>query len=157
MAPVVDELKALPDADIRAMATYLAGFNDPLPAGEAEARAQAAAAGAPVPVGFTAAARLYDGACATCHEAGRGAVLAGAGHALGLHTSLHAERPDTFLRAVLAGIDRPARGVMPGFAATLDDRQIAELAAYVRARFAPARPPWQDLAETAAQLRAAAR
>ncbi len=155
MAPVVDELKALPDADIRAMAAYLASFNDALPPDEAEAKAQAAAAGVPVPAGFSAAARLYDGACATCHEAGRGAVLAGAGQPLGLHTSLHAERPDTFLRAVLAGIERPADGAMPGFAATLDDRQIAELAAYVRARFAPGRPPWQDVAETAARLRAA--
>jgi nicotinate dehydrogenase subunit B len=38
MAPVVEELKALPDSDIRAMASYLASFNDPLPAGEAAAR-----------------------------------------------------------------------------------------------------------------------
>src|ERR1700728_4222683 len=39
MAPVVEELTVLPEADIRAMAIYLASFSDPLPLTETEARA----------------------------------------------------------------------------------------------------------------------
>jgi nicotinate dehydrogenase subunit B len=46
---------------------------------------------------------------------------------------------------------------MPAFGRALDDQQIAELAAYLRQRFAPDRPAWTDLAGTVARLRAAVR
>ena len=42
---------------------------------------------------------------------------------------------------------RPTRdiGFMPAFRDALDDAQIAELAGYMRQRFAPDKPPWRDL------------
>ncbi len=42
---------------------------------------------------------------------------------------------------------------MPAFAYHLDDAQIAELAAYLRARFAPDKAAWDGLAETTSRLR----
>jgi len=42
---------------------------------------------------------------------------------------------------------------MPSFGASLDDRQIADVLGYLRARFAPDRPSWGNLVETAARLR----
>ena len=71
MAAVVTQLAGVPDADIRAMAVYLASLAPRAEAGQAElARAVEArtAPGAPVGVG----ARVYDGACAVCHQPGRG-------------------------------------------------------------------------------------
>ena len=36
-----------------------------------------------------------------------------------------------------------------------DDRQMAELAAYIRARYAPGQPAWRNLAEASARIRQA--
>lgn len=162
MAPVVAELKALPDADIRAMAHYLASFNEPLPAEQAAARAVeiVTATSAAAHPATTAVARLYDGACASCHEAGRGAVTVNAGPALGLSTSLYAGRPDNFLQAVLNGIGGHGyggQGAMPHFREALDDRQLAELTRYARSRFAPKEPAWTDVEAAIARIRAGAR
>ena len=46
-------------------------------------------------------------------------------------------------------------GFMPAFREALDDRQIAELAGYMRARFAPQEPAWTDLPAQVARVRAA--
>jgi nicotinate dehydrogenase subunit B len=43
---------------------------------------------------------------------------------------------------------------MPAFRDVLDDRQIAELAGYMRARFAPQQPAWTDLPSHVARVRA---
>ncbi|AMJ60370.1 molybdopterin cofactor-binding domain-containing protein [Bosea sp. PAMC 26642] len=159
MAHVVKELGALPDSDIRAMASYLGSVNDPLPAAEAAARAtqiETLTASAAHPA-QTPAARLYDGACASCHEAGRGAVTLGAGPPLGFNSNLHADRPENFLQAVMHGIAggaRPGQNAMPRFRDVLDDRQIAELTRYARQRFAPGRPEWRDIEAAVARVRA---
>jgi nicotinate dehydrogenase subunit B len=146
MAPVVRELAALPDSDIRAMAVYLGSLNAPVSAAELASRRQeimAATAPARHPA-TSAAARLYQGACGACHEAD-GAPLVNAGPPLGLNTALHADRPDNFLRVVIDGIAESTHGAMPSFRNALDDGQIAELARYARQRFAPSRPEWRDL------------
>ncbi|MNT57911.1 Nicotinate dehydrogenase subunit B [compost metagenome] len=59
---------------------------------------------------------------------------------------------------LLQGMPAPPNselGAMPAYADTFDDRQIAQLAQYLRARFAPDQPAWQDLENTVARLRAA--
>ena len=43
---------------------------------------------------------------------------------------------------------------MPAYRDALDDKQIAELVAYMRARFAPDKPAWPDLAAAVAGARA---
>ncbi len=157
MAPVVRELGALPDADIHAMASYLASFNPPEPtAASAEALIEqgrvreASLLGPPQ--------RMFTSACGACHHDGDGPQLLGQNIPLALNTNLHAERPDNLLRAILEGIREPAtreQGFMPAFRDAFDDRQLAELAAYLRARYAPGRPPWAGLEATSARLRAA--
>jgi nicotinate dehydrogenase subunit B len=157
MAPVVAELRALPDADIRAMATYLASLNDPV--ADADARAtEILAATAPIPNTGSPAARLYEGACAVCHDPGRGAALLNAGTPLALTTDLHAAKPDNLLRVIIGGVEgdpRLSRAPMPAFGDALDDRRIAGLARHLRQRFAPDKPAWDNIEETLTRLRAA--
>jgi nicotinate dehydrogenase subunit B len=42
---------------------------------------------------------------------------------------------------------------MPGFAEALDDRQVADLARYLRSRFAPGQPEWSDVETTLKTVR----
>jgi nicotinate dehydrogenase subunit B len=164
MAPVVQQLQQLPEADVRAMATYLASFNAP--------RGDAASAGAPSALQLVAqsnardatstgpAQRLFTTACGACHHDGSGPQLLGQNIALALNTNLHGERPDNLLRVILDGIREPATrgiGFMPAFRDSLDDTQLAQLAAYMRQRFAPDKPAWQDVPAVAARIRASAR
>ena len=158
MAPVVQGLSALPDADVRAMATYLASFNVPEEAASTSvptAKEWIATAQRSAPPA-SAAQRLFDGACAACHHDGDGPMLLGANVPLALNTNLHSDRPDNLLRVILDGIREPATrdiGFMPGFRHALNDAQIAELAGYMRARYAPGKPAWRDLPAEVARLR----
>ena len=77
--------------------------------------------------------------------------------ALALNSQLTSARPDNLLRTILEGVREPATrdiGFMPAFREALDDAQIAELAGYMRARFAPQAPAWTDLPANVARLRA---
>jgi nicotinate dehydrogenase subunit B len=157
MAPVIASLQTVSDADIRAMAAYLASYVDALPLAEADARAARilASTSSTANPTTTAAARLYEGACAVCHERGRDVVF-NAGPALGFSTKLQAARPDNFLRVLLFGAEShssAASAAMPAFGAALDDAPVAELARYVRHRFAPSRPAWDYLDEALARIR----
>lgn len=153
MAPVIAELKALPEVDIRAMATYLASFSPaPNPAvADALAERIVTATASTAHPATSRAARLYEGACASCHDIERSTV-AGA-LPLGLSTNLAAARPDNFVRKLLDGLDAPSSRAMPGFRNVLDNQQIIDLARYARQRFAPAQPPWDDIEATVARLR----
>jgi nicotinate dehydrogenase subunit B len=57
---------------------------------------------------------------------------------------------------ILEGIQDPAHrdiGFMPSFAHALSDAQIADLAGYMRQRFAPGKPAWPDLPGAVARMR----
>jgi nicotinate dehydrogenase subunit B len=151
MAPVIAELQGLPEADIRAMAAYLASFNTPDADADVLAERIMTTTAAEAHPPTSRAARLYEGACASCHDSARSAV-AGA-LPLGLSTNMAAGRADNFLRKVLHGLAAPSVRAMPGFRDVLDDRQIIDLTRYARARFAPSQPGWSDIEETLAQLR----
>lgn len=156
MAPVIAELKQLPDIEIRAMAVYLASLSEPLPEAEAAGRAmriEAMTASANNPAA-SAVARLYEGACAACHEGARAAPLLNAGPALGLSSKLHAATSANLVNLLIEG-GQHGIGSMPAFAAALDDRQIAELAAYLRGRFAPGKPAWEGVEAAVARARKA--
>lgn len=158
MAPVVQELAHLPDADIRAMAVYLASAAPATPGAAAqEALAAkyetltAAVTTAPASMG----ARIYQGACAVCHEVG-GLPLFGSRPSLALNSNLHSDHPDNLIQVILQGIPAPAArdlGTMPAFAAQFSDHQVAELVGYLRGQFAPDKPAWGNVAETVARLR----
>lgn len=160
MADVVRNLQDVPETDVRAMAHYLASFGQPTTVAQAEhAAAQAiatAAAGAPQLQG--SAQRMFDQACAACHHDGNGPRLLGVNVPLALNSNLHSERPDNLLRTLLEGVQDPATrdiGFMPAFKDALDDRQLVELAGYMRQRFAPQQPAWVDLPAAVARARSA--
>ena len=154
MAAVVRGLARLPDADVQAMAHYLVSLQGPAAAVDAAALVRTAAARAPLP---NATQRLFETACGACHHDGDGPVVLGLNQPLALNTTLHSDRPDNLLRTVLDGIQQPAFvaiGHMPAFGHALDDRQLVDLAAWMRQRFAPQAAPWPDLPAAVARARA---
>jgi len=158
MAEVVRELAQVPDADVRAMAVYLGSFN-PAPVAQPQALAQQAIDNAARTQGqlLGPAQRMFDSACASCHHDGDGPTLLGVNTPLALNSSLTSTRPDNLLRTILDGVRAPAHrdiGFMPAFREALDDRQIADLAGYMRARFAPQEAPWANLPAEVARVRA---
>lgn len=156
MAPVVQALATVPEADVRAMAHYLVSLQPPAaPVDTAALVAQAVARAARVP---GPAQRLFESACGACHHDGDGPRLLGLNQPLALNANLHSARPDNLLRTLLDGIPQPALveiGHMPAFRHALDDRQLVELAGWMRQRFAPGQPPWSDLPAAVARARAA--
>jgi nicotinate dehydrogenase subunit B len=160
MSPVIDELSALPDQDIKAMAVYLASLADPAVGARdqaaqvvgAEERAMRVGAEVRSPV-----SRLYNGACAVCHEAQPLIDHYAPRPSLALSSAVHAARPDNLIRIVLegslhaAGAGRP--GGMPSFAGSLNDRQLTDLAAYLRIRFASDKPAWRDVGAVVKRVR----
>jgi nicotinate dehydrogenase subunit B len=164
MAPIVRELGALPDEDIRAMTTYLASFQSKQSESNTDAQAQAKlvvqqAAEMATQSSLTlpgSAQRLFNGACGACHHDGDGPRLLGINTPLALNTNLHSDRPDNLLQVILNGIQEPAGkdiGFMPAFKYSLSDAQIAELAAYMRQRYAPGKAAWRDLPQAVDRVR----
>jgi nicotinate dehydrogenase subunit B len=147
MAPVVKELASLPDQDIRAMAVYLGSFNENA-TGKLEQNVLAAKLETLTSTRAVSAsavgARLYEGACAVCHQVG-GAPLFGSRPSLALNSNLHSATPDNLIQVILHGIASPASsdlGYMPGFKDSMTTDQVAELVSYLRRQFAPDKPPW---------------
>ncbi|KAG1247746.1 hypothetical protein G6F68_014072 [Rhizopus microsporus] len=181
MAPVIHGLAELPDSDVKAITTYLLDLPQaagatvakqpadampaptpvPAPASQSEARPTAQ----PVPAAATIQSlqgrrvngeRVYQNACAVCHEAGSGPTLFGVKPLLISNTNLHAATPDNLIQVILNGIQTPANdelGYMPGFKDALDDRQISDLVGYLRERHAPGKDPWPDPTNTISRLR----
>jgi nicotinate dehydrogenase subunit B len=158
MAPVIKDLTKLPDTDIRAMAAYLASFQDTQPdASRLEQMAAALEAKTQVASTASSGARLYLGACAVCHEVG-GLPLFGSRPSLALNSNLHGRTPDNLIQVILHGIAKPAvsdLGYMPAFKDDLGDDQIAELVAYLREQFAPDKPAWTDVPGAVARIKRA--
>ncbi|MBB3999273.1 cytochrome c [Aureimonas pseudogalii] len=171
MAPVNSNLGTLPEADSRAIATYVVSLMGE-PSSRTRERADAllredeahrpgalpASAGsqtAPVSAdpGDRGAA-IYAGACSSCHDAGR--PLPYGGLRLDHSTAINGPTPANPIHVILNGIPAPEgeRGpIMPGYDGALDDGQIADLLAYMRRTFSD-RPPWDDPAELIATSRA---
>ncbi|MDT4811014.1 Nicotinate dehydrogenase subunit B [compost metagenome] len=154
MGPVVSELATLPEGDVRAIAHYLASLG-----GEPEARAVVASSPAPVETSLSLSngERVFKGACLACHSEGSGPKLFGVSPSMAANTNVHSDLPDNLLKVVLHGIPTPATrdlGYMPGFKDSLSNRQVADLLAYMRHRFAADKPAWDGLLAKAAQVRA---
>ncbi len=158
MAPVVKELTALPEQDIRAMAVYLASFNETAidrPAQQALAVQLEVSTGTRTAAASSAGARLYQGACAVCHEVG-GAPLFGSRPSLALNSNVHSAMPDNLIQIVLHGISAPVSGdlgYMPAFKDSMSDGQIAGLVSFLRQQFAPGKPPWTGLEAAVSRVR----
>ena len=151
MAEVVSNLSSAPDSDIHAIATYMTGvFGAPTPErqrrgeevlAQGQSRAQPAKSD-------THGEAIYAGACASCHEINRPLPYGGVN--LALSTAISAPDARNLANIVLSGV-RPIEGerspIMPGFADSMNDAQIATLLNYLRARFSK-QPAWTGLEKT---------
>jgi mono/diheme cytochrome c family protein len=168
MRGVVDGLARAAPADVRAIAVYIASvLGEPTPPRADRAKASMARAergwlpAAPDIAASSAAetallrdgATVYAGACARCHDVGRG-VSSGAALQLPLALAVHEPDPRNLIRIVLNGAapnDAAPGRWMPAFASVLTDEQVTALVAYLR-RTAGDAPAWPHVAE---QVRAA--
>jgi mono/diheme cytochrome c family protein len=157
MAEVVSNLSSVPDSDIRAIATYMAGvFGAPAPdrkrRGE-EVLAQVKSPPVQAARSDAAGVTIYAAACATCHGGNRPLPYGGVN--LGLSTALSSPDPRNAANIVLSGV-RPVEGerspIMPGFADSMNDAQIASLLNYLRARFSD-QPAWTGIDNAVADAR----
>jgi mono/diheme cytochrome c family protein len=157
MSAVVHGLAALPDADVKAIATYFADIDH---ADDRVASVDAAVARAmsyaPLGTGqeFDADARLYTAACASCHYNSDSAPLT-VRPDLALNSALSLPDPANLIQVVLRGISA-GEGmpgvVMPSFAHALSDADIARIIAYLR-RTRTNLPAWPDLEKKIAASR----
>jgi mono/diheme cytochrome c family protein len=152
MAQVVSNLSSVPESELRAIATYMAGvFGAPTPDRKRrgdEVLAQAKSPAAQPPEAGAAGASIYAAACAGCHETSRPLPYGGVN--LGLSTAISSPDARNAANIVLSGV-RPVEGerspIMPGFAASMSDDQIAALLNYLRARFSN-QPAWTGVEKT---------
>jgi mono/diheme cytochrome c family protein len=157
MAQVVSNLSSVPESDVRAIATYMAGvFGAPTPDRKRrgnEVLAQARSPATPPPETNSAGASIYAAACAGCHETTR--PLPYGGVHLGLSTAISSPDARNAANIVLSGVP-PVEGerspIMPGFAESMNDQQISALLSYLRARFSK-RPAWTGIEKTIADAR----
>jgi mono/diheme cytochrome c family protein len=171
MQPVAVNLGKVAEADVRAIATYIAPFIGPRAAADRQRQTDAALAfarqravsvndlartttGVASADDHSAGGALFAGACATCHRAG-GGLPASRPVALALSTAVNASEPTNLLHIVVDGIHPPAgeRGpIMPGFSGALTDPQIIALADYVRAHYSRGQA-WPNIAAALADIR----
>jgi mono/diheme cytochrome c family protein len=157
MAEVVSNLTAVPESDIRAIATYMAGvFGPPTP--DRQRRGDEALMLARSPAIQATAANasgeaIYLAACAPCHQTGRPLPYGGVN--LALSTAISDPDPRNAANIVLGGV-HPVEGerspIMPEFASSMNDAQIAALLNYLRARFG-IQPAWTGVQKTIADAR----
>jgi mono/diheme cytochrome c family protein len=168
MALVIRDALALPvvpDSDIRALALYFSEM-DHASAHSNDTEAATQQALATSYVGSVEMndpdADLYASACMSCHY-NRAPTPLAARPELALNSSLSLSEPTNFIQVVLNGAsntetDNNSEGasglVMPAYASSLTDAEIARLAAYLR-RTRTKLPPWNDLEEKVAAIRRA--
>jgi mono/diheme cytochrome c family protein len=139
MAPVTHQLASVPDADVRAIAVYIASLMPP---------ATNAETSRPKPdrVGDPTAAAMFDGACGSCHAPDAPMTRRGA-PSLSLSTAVNAPSARDVVNTILHGLpwrEGEAGPYMPAFSAALTDAQVASVATYIRTRYTE-QPPWPDI------------
>jgi mono/diheme cytochrome c family protein len=160
MIPVIRDALALPvvpDSDVRAIAVYFSDMNhaDARAAG-VETATREALASSDLAIGqqYDADANLYAAACIACHYNAEPVPLA-ARPELALNSALTLPEPTNFIQVVLKGVgntDGAPGLVMPAYASSLSDSEIARLAAYLR-RTRTKYPPWSDLEKKVSAIR----
>ncbi len=157
MALVVGNLSSVQERDLHAIATYMAGVFGALTPDRKRRAAEVLVRAKSPPMQASqinaAGASIYAAVCATCHETDRPLPFSGIN--LGLSTAIASPDPRNLANLVLSGI-RPVEGerslIMPGFADSMNDDQIAALLNYLRARFSN-QPAWTGVGKTVADAR----
>lgn len=168
MQAVAENLAKVPEADVRAIAVYIAslsGADDAAKQQRADAALMTARAKTPTveslasttgsaSTGATDGATIFAGACANCHRSGGQSPRARPVD-LSLSNSVNAPDAGNLLHIILSGIHPQTRErgfIMPGFASTLTDEQIVAVAAYVRSNFSD-KPQWTGIDTRLTQAR----
>jgi len=156
-------LPVVPDSDIHAIALYFNDINHGnARANEIDAATQQALATSSLgsEQEYDPDADLYASACMSCHY-NRAPTPLAARPELALNSSLTLSEPTNFVQVVLNGVsstetDNNSEGVaglvMPAYDSSLNDAEIARLAAYLR-RTRTKLPPWNDLEKKVAAIR----
>jgi mono/diheme cytochrome c family protein len=142
MAPVTHQLAAVPEADLHAIAVYVASLMPP--ANQTKPTRDRQIAASPV----------FDGACGACHAANAPMTLGGA-PSLALSAAVNAPTARNVVEMILHGLpmrEGHAGPYMPAFSAALTNAQITALAAYVRANYSD-QPAWPDIEATVREAR----
>jgi mono/diheme cytochrome c family protein len=163
MMGVAADLRQLPEADVTALATYIASL---APVSSTTNTAEANGAAEKTAYKVTSAEAMeqkgpattgeavFASACASCHFEG-GSQPFYRPVPLALSSVVNAPTPRNLIQIVMDGI-QPSPGKhghwMPPFGAALTDQQIEQVANYVRSHFS-SRPAWSDIAKAVGQLR----
>jgi len=149
MLPVTRDLATVPREDVEAIATYILSL-------------QKGAPGAVEPVATRAAslaaqrgAVLFNASCAQCHGTGSPMQTIGERPTLAFSTAVNAGTPRNAVQMILNGIGwhgEDSMNYMPAFSGVYDDRQIADLVAWVRGAWST-KPAWPDAEPLVARLR----
>ena len=149
MLPVTRDLATVPREDVEAIATYILSL-------------QKGAPGAVEPVATRAAspaaqrgAVLFNASCAQCHGTGSPMQTIGERPTLAFSTAVNAGTPRNAVQMILNGIGwhgEDSMNYMPAFSGVYDDRQIADLVAYLRGAYST-KPAWPDAEPLVAKLR----
>lgn len=146
MTAVVNNLAKAPEDIVKAMAVYLASLAPPASKAQidkalASAREREYVAGSTI--GPDRGEEIFARSCANCHRKGGSSVP------LALSSNVTGPDPANAIQVILHGVQPPdgaPEKSMPRFGSALNDGAIADLAAFMRARFSNA-PPWTDLPE----------
>ncbi len=151
MGSVTRGLAQASEDDVRAIAVYFASLMANAPAAQGAAPADK---GNVADAAHPEAAALYAGACAICHAAGAPMMQEGR-PSLAWGTPLHEDTPNDTIQIILHGLAPPAGRsgpAMPAYGDSFSDRQLADITAYLRARYTD-KPPWPDVPGAVAQVR----
>jgi mono/diheme cytochrome c family protein len=143
MAAVTQELAAVPESDVRAIAIYFASM---MPHPPPTAQAQPA---------IVTDNPTFAGACEGCHGPDAPMTRGGA-PSLALSSAVNAPSSRDAIQMILHGLawrEGHAGPYMPGFASVLSDPQMIDVVRYLRSHFSSG-APWTDIES---QLRAARR
>ncbi|WP_221766428.1 cytochrome c [Sphingomonas ginkgonis] len=153
MNAVPHNLATADPREVAALATYYARTLRDARASRAEPqlpdRAEAAARAHPL------GAATFAGACAACHGEGAPMMVQDGRPALPLGSPLHEDNPADTIQIILKGLAPPlgrTGPIMPSFAASLTDAQVAELVGYMKARWGTG-PDWPNLERAVGRAR----
>jgi mono/diheme cytochrome c family protein len=146
MAAVAANLSSVPDADLKAIATYVAAVmgKRALPLEKRSLDGTQS---------NDTGAAIYAATCASCHDGTR--PLPFGGVKLMLSTAVTGESASNLVNVILEGLHPPEGtpgAIMPGFSSTLTDGQLESLVAYIRSNLG-AQPPWTELENSVREAR----
>jgi len=149
MLPVTRDLATVPREDVEAIATYILSLQKGAPGAVEPVASRAASPAA------QRGAVLFNASCAQCHGTGSPMQTIGERPTLAFSTAVNAGTPRNAIQMILNGIawhGEDAANYMPAFSGVYDDRQIADLVAWVRGAWST-KPAWPDAEPLVARLR----